>query len=206
VRSLTRITRPALVPELRVRVADALMPTWEATERHVGHAVPPPFWAFLWPGSQALARLIIDQPHLVEGKHVFDFGAGCGLAAIAAAYCSASRALACDIDPMAADAQYANAQLNDVLIETQTCDSTRSRLDDMDIVLAGDVCYERAAAREVTVWLRALAEDGLTVLLADPGRAYAPHQGLERLAAYEVPTTRELESSDVLHTVVWRVT
>jgi predicted nicotinamide N-methyase len=204
-RTLTRITRPALVPELRVRVADAVMPTWEATERHVGHAVPPPFWAFLWPGSHALARLLLDRPELVQDKRVFDFGSGCGLAAIAAARCSASSVVACDVDPLAVESQYANALLNDVHFESLTCDPTRRHLADIDVVLAGDVCYERGAAREVTDWLRMLADDGLMVLLADPGRAYAPNEGLEEVASYEVPTTRELEASDLLHTVVWRV-
>lgn len=205
-RALTRITRPALVPELRVRVADELMPTWEATERHVGHAVPPPFWAFLWPGSQALARLILDQPSLVHGKRVFDFGSGCGLAAIAAAQCGAIEVIACDIDPLAADATRANAQLNGVAVEMVTRDATRGRPPSVDVVLAGDLCYERTTAREVTAWLRRMAKGGADVLLADPGRAYAPRDGVELLVSYEVPTSRELESSDLLHTVVWRLT
>ena len=205
-RSLTRITRPALVPELRVRVADALMPTWETTERYVGHAVPPPFWAFMWPGSQALARVLLDQPRFVERKRVFDFGSGCGLAAIAAARSGSSQVIACDVDPLAADAQHANAELNRVRIDTRTCDPTSGHLENVDVVLAGDVCYERAAARQVTGWLRTLADDGLLVLLADPGRAYAPQKGLEELASFEVPVSRELESADVLHTVVWRLT
>jgi predicted nicotinamide N-methyase len=205
VRTLTRITRPNLVPELRVRVADAVMPTWEATEHHAGHAVPPPFWAFLWPGSEALARLLFDRPELVRDKRVFDFGAGCGLAAIAAARCGARSVVACDIDPLAAESQDENARLNEVSIVSVTRDPTRGYLDDVDVVLAGDVCYERTAAREVVAWLRMLAEDGLDVLLADPGRAYAPQHGLEELVSYQVPTTRELETSDVLRTVVWRV-
>ena len=50
-----------------------------------GKAIAPPFWAFAWPGSMAMARLILDRPALVAGKRVLDFAAGCGLAAIAAA-------------------------------------------------------------------------------------------------------------------------
>jgi predicted nicotinamide N-methyase len=168
--------------------------------------VPPPFWAFLWPGSQALARLLFDQPELVRDKRVFDFGAGCGLAGIAAARVGASRVTACDLDPLAAASERINAELNGVTIATLTRDATRMRIKDVDVVLAGDVCYERAVAREVTVWLRQLARTGLLVLLADPGRAYAPRDGLIELASYEIPTSRELESSDVLHTVVWQIT
>jgi len=182
------------------------MPTWEATERHAGHAVPPPFWAFLWPGSHALARLLLDQPHLVKNKRVFDFGSGGGLAAVAAARCGASRVVACDLDPLAAQMQQENALLNGVSIESLTRDATRLRIDAIDVVLAGDVCYERTTAREVIDRLRKLVKAEVLVLLADPGRAYAPRDGLEEVVSYEVPTTRELESSDVLHTVVWRLT
>jgi predicted nicotinamide N-methyase len=193
------------VPELRVRVAAELMPTWEATERHFGHAVAPPFWAFLWPGSQALARVILDRPELVRGRRVFDFGSGCGLAAIAAARSGASRVVACDLDEVAAESQRANAELNGVAIESLTRDPVGRPLRDFDVVLAGDVCYERSPARQITAWLRDLADDGLTVLLADPGRAYAPTDGLELLEGFDVPTSRELESGDEMHTRVWRI-
>jgi predicted nicotinamide N-methyase len=205
VRSLTRVTQPALVPELQVRVAEALMPTWEATEKYAGHAVPPPFWAFLWPGSHALARLLLDEPQLIAGKRVFDFGSGCGLAAIAAARAGARHVIACDSDPLAAEAQQTNAELNGVAFRSVTSNPTHALLDEIDVVLAGDVCYERTLGREVGDWLRLLAEDGLEVLLADPGRAYAPSERLELLASYEVPTSRELESSDALHTSIWRI-
>lgn len=189
-----------------MRVAEALMPTWDATEKHAGHAVSPPFWAFLWPGSHALARLLLDQPELVANKRVFDFGAGCGLAAIAAARAGASHVIACDIDPLAAASQQTNAALNGVTIDSVTSNPTRKLLADIDVVLAGDVCYERTLGREVTGWLRRLADAGVLVLLADPGRSYAPSDGLELLVSYVVPTTRELESSDAMHTSLWRVT
>ena len=195
-----------MVPELRVRVATELMATWEATERHFGHAVAPPFWAFLWPGSQVLARVLFDRPELVRDKRVLDFGSGCGLAAIAAARCGASRIVACDVDPVAAESQRINAELNGVCLETLTRDLVGRPVRDFDVVLAGDVCYERNAARDISDWLHDLASDGLTVLLADPGRAYAPTDGLELLASFSVPTSRELESEDELLTRVWRLT
>jgi predicted nicotinamide N-methyase len=206
VTALTHVEQPALVPELRVRVATELMATWEGTERHFGHAVAPPFWAFLWPGSLVLARILIDRPELVKGQRVLDFGSGCGLAAIAAARCGASRVVACDVDPVAAESQQTNAELNGVCIETLTRDVVGRPLFDFDVVLAGDVCYERNAARDISEWLHELAEAGLTVLLADPGRAYAPTDGLELLASFTIPTSRELESEDEMPTRVWRLT
>jgi predicted nicotinamide N-methyase len=206
VQALTHLEQPPLVPELRVRVATELMATWEATERHFGHAVAPPFWAFLWPGSQALARVLLDRPELVKGQRVLDFGSGCGLAAIAAARCGASRVVACDVDPVAAESQQTNAAVNGVCVESVTRDLVGRPLRNFDVVLAGDVCYERMAAHDIADWLGELAEDGLTVLLADPGRAYAPADGLELLASFTVPTSRELESENEMLTRVWRLT
>ena len=181
------------------------MPTWDAIERHFGHAVPPPYWSFLWPGSEALARVLLDRPELVARRRVFDFGAGCGLAAIAAARCGAARVVACDTDPVAAAAQQLNAELNDVQIESPTRNPVGHALADTDLVLAGDVCYERGAAAQIGLWLRRLVADGVDVILADPGRAYAPTDGLEELASFEVATTRELENADSMRTLVWRV-
>jgi predicted nicotinamide N-methyase len=42
-------------------------------------------------------------------------------------------------------------------------------------------------------------------LLADPGRHYAPTEGLELIETYEVPVLRELESMDVKLTRLWRL-
>jgi predicted nicotinamide N-methyase len=74
-----------------------------------------------------------------------------------------------------------------------------------DVVLAGDVCYEQPMAARVAVWLTALAGRGVMVLLGDPGRNYLPASGLEPLAAYDVPTTREIEDREMRRTTVYRV-
>jgi predicted nicotinamide N-methyase len=60
----------------------------------------------------------------------------------------------------------------------------------VDVVLAGDVWYERDTAERVTAWL---ARSSARVLLGDPGRAYLPQAGWVELSAYDVPTTRDLE-------------
>jgi predicted nicotinamide N-methyase len=57
----------------------------------------------------------------------------------------------------------------------------------------------------VVPWLRAAAGRGITVLLADPGRAYLPREGLVPLARYDVPVTRELEDRLLRETIVYRV-
>jgi predicted nicotinamide N-methyase len=74
-----------------------------------------------------------------------------------------------------------------------------------DVVLVGDMCYERPLAERVEAWLRRLAGEGVEVLIGDPGRTYLPKSGLEKLVSYAVKTTRELEDTDVRNTSVWRV-
>jgi len=197
--------RPApFVPEFRLHLAERLVPLWEATEWHAAAPQPPPFWAFAWPGSQALARYLLTQPKLVRRKRVLDFGSGGGLAAIAAAHVGALHVLAGDIDPVALVVQKLNAELNSVTFDSTSEDLVERELE-LDVVLAGDVCYERTASERITPWLRGLAATGTLVLLADPGRSYAPSDGLELLATYNVPTLAEIESVEQKRTRVWRL-
>jgi|SRR5579859_7804099 len=196
IREFTRVRPAPFVPEFRLHLADQLVPLWQATEWRAAAPQPPPFWAFAWPGSQVLARYLQAEPALVTGRNVLDFGAGGGLAAIAAARLGAHHVLACDIDPVAAVAQRLNAELNAVAFDRTSEDLIERDLTELevDVVLAGDVCYEREASERSTGWLRRLAARGTLVLLADPGRSYAPTVGLELLASFEVPTLHELES------------
>src|SRR5687767_2344405 len=185
----TEILSPPLIPELRLHLASEVTPLWHATEAFLERTgLPPPFWAFAWPGGQALARHILDHPELARGRTVLDFAAGSGLVAIAAARAGAARAVASDIDAAACTAMRLNAALNGVEVEIVAEDVTESAELAADVILAGDVCYERAMAERVSAWLLQQARQGATVLLADPGRAYRPQDGLEELARYRVPT------------------
>jgi predicted nicotinamide N-methyase len=190
------------VPEFRLYLADQLVPLWHATEWRAAAPQPPPFWAFAWPGSQALARYLLDHPDLVSMKRVLDFGSGGGLAAIAAVRAGAAHVVACDLDPLAAVAQSLNASLCGVAFERYTGDATAFSAE-FDVVLAGDVCYEREASEQTVAWLRGQVYAGRLVLLADPGRHYVPSEGLDLLATYDVPTLKELESVEVKRTRVW---
>jgi predicted nicotinamide N-methyase len=204
IRAYTRVQQPVFVPEVRLYLATELVPLWQATEWRAAAPRPPPFWAFAWPGSLALARYVFDTPDSVAGKRVLDFAAGCGLAAIAAVKLGAARVIACDVDPLASVAQRLNADLNGVTFESVSQDLVDADVD-ADLVLAGDVCYERDAAERITAWLRMLAGRGTEVLLAEPGRHYAPVEGMELLATYDVPVLRELESADTKRTRVYRL-
>lgn len=195
-----------LLPNISLYQATEITPIWQATEDWLERqGVPPPFWAFPWAGGQAVARLILDQPDLVAGRHVLDFAAGSGLIAIAAMQAGAASVRAVEIDPFAVDATGLNAEANGVTVTADVANIIGQDLPGIDIVLAGDICYERPFAEAALGWLRRLAAAGTTVLLGDPGRAYLPAQGLEKMASYAVPTTRELEDREVRVTDVWRV-
>jgi predicted nicotinamide N-methyase len=204
IRAETRLRPVPHTPELVLYVADEATDLWQRTEEELGEiGLPPPFWAFAWAGGQALARYVLDNPETVRGRRVLDFASGSGLVAIAAIKAGAAEVTACDIDPFAVAAIGLNAQANGVTVmPVQT--NLIGQDQGWDTILAGDICYERDLAMQVTEWLFALSERGATVLIGDPERSYLPKERLERLALYEVPVTRTLEDADIKKTSVWR--
>ena len=200
IRAPTAVARPPLVPEIALHLATEITPIWQASEDFLRqHGIEPPFWAFAWPGSQALARLVLDGPEL-DGLRVLDFAAGCGLAGIAAAQRGALVECA-ELDPLALAACRLNAALNGVSLATPAGDIVGSACR-WDLILAGDVCYEAPMVAHILPWLRRMAAAGAEVRLADPGRAYGPREGLCPLAAYRVPTSLELEDRAERHVTV----
>ena len=205
VRRHTVAGHAVLVPEITLRLASEITPIWQATEAWLAaRNVDPPFWAFAWPGGQALARHVLDHPSCVAGRRVLDFAAGSGLSTIGAKLAGAERVQANEIDDFAIEAILLNAAANNAALEVLRHDLI-GRNEGWDIVLAGDVCYERPMADRVIPWLRSLAGSGVTVLVGDPGRAYLPAQGLVEVASYNVPTSMELEDRELRVTRVLRL-
>ena len=97
-----------------------------------------------------------------------------------------------------------NAALNGVPVEV-LCDDIVGAECRWDVVLAGDVCYERPMTEHIWPWLRRLAAAGATVLMADPGRAYLPKHGLLAVAPYTVATSLELEDCTQREVAVYRI-
>lgn len=200
----TRLQAPPHAPELVLHLADEITPLWRMTEEALEEiGLPPPFWAFAWAGGQALARWLLDHPHQVAGRSVLDFAAGSGLVGIAAMQAGAARVLCADIDPFCGAAVGLNAAANGVV-----ADFTEQNLLDapppaVDVICAGDVCYERPMADRVLDWLAQARAAGTRVLIGDPGRTYFPRDGLTFLAEYRVPTTRELEDQEIKRSAVW---
>ncbi|WP_434578709.1 methyltransferase [Pseudomonas sp. Z5-35] len=102
----------------------------------------PPYWSFCWASGLAMARYLAEHPQWVEGKRVLDFGAGSGVAGIAAAKAGAMEVVACDLDPLALAAAKANALLNDVTLNYST--DFFAEADRFDLILVADVLYDRA--------------------------------------------------------------
>jgi predicted nicotinamide N-methyase len=199
----TALDRAQLVPEITLYLATEITPIWQATETWLAeHNVEPPFWAFAWPGGQALARHVLDHPSCVAGRRVLDFAAGGGIAAIACALAGAASVDAAEIDPLARTAIALNAAANraSVVLPGSDIVGTDCR---WDLILCGDVCYEAPMTARILPWLRRMARDA-EVWLADPGRAYLPRHGLTAFASYRVPTSLELEDSTERQVTLYR--
>jgi predicted nicotinamide N-methyase len=204
IRANTDVMSPPHVPEVRLHLASEAHELWLKTEEELDEiGLPPPFWAFAWAGGQGLARYVLDHSEVVSGKTVLDFASGSGLVAIAAAKAGALRVLSADIDPWAETAIALNAAENAVSIGFSGNNLVGSEVE-ADVLLAGDVFYDRGFADVLVPWFTALSKRGVAVLVGDPGRAYLPKERLELLATYQVPVTRALEDSDVKKTTVWR--
>jgi predicted nicotinamide N-methyase len=204
IRANTSLMAPPHVPEIRLHLASEAHELWLKTEEELAEiGLPPPFWAFAWAGGQGLARYILDHPELVRGRSVLDFATGSGLVAIAASMAGAAQVLAADIDPWTETAVRLSAAANGVSIDFEGVDLIGSAIE-ADVLLAGDVFYDRGFADALLPWFQRLASEGKQILVGDPGRAYLPKDRLEFCAVYEVPVTRALEDSEIKKTTVWR--
>jgi predicted nicotinamide N-methyase len=202
VRAHTRPVRPALVPEISLLVAGDVVALWEAMEERGSAQTEPPFWAAAWPGGQALARYLLDVPGIVAGRSVLDLGSGSGLVAVAAGLAGANRLVASEIDPFGRTAIGLNAEFNGTSPVEVVGDVLDDGPPDVDVVLAGDVCYDRAMSERVLPYLDAARARGAEVFLGDPGRPYVPKARLTAVATFDVPDT---EGPQVRRTTVWRL-
>ena len=193
------------LPDITLHIADESLPLWQKTENYLGKTgMPPPFWAFAWPGGIALSRFILDNPEWVQGRYVLDFACGTGLVGIAAKKAGAARVLSCDIDPLAIAATEINAHANAVYLET-LCGDIIGLDDGWDTVLVADICYERDTAARVMDWLQIIQKRGTDILIGDPGRTYLPKEKLIKIASYDIPVNLDLENSEIKNTGIWNL-
>ena len=191
----TRLEPVPGIAGIRLHLADEALVLWHAVQVETGDPdAALPYWAFAWGGGLAITRYLEEHPEAVAGRRVLDLASGSGLCAIAAAQAGAASVVAVDIDPFAVAAIGLNARANGRRIAAERGDVLDDEPPaDIDLILAGDVCYEAAFAERAIGWLRRARERGIDVLLGDPGRRYLPADGLVELASYEVRTTTELE-------------
>jgi predicted nicotinamide N-methyase len=196
VRAQTRLRPVPHVPEIVLHLADEAVPLWQKTEEQLGEiGLPPPFWAFAWAGGQALARYVLDNGALVAGRRVLDLASGSGLVAIAAARAGAAPVVAAEIDAFAAS----------VILLEDLLDHPAPPEPRYDVVLAGDLFYERTTAERALKFLERHVARGCRILIGDPGRAYLPKDRLARLCEYRIPVTRDLEDQEIKRTAVWEL-
>lgn len=203
IRSNTLLTTARHVPEIQLHLATEITSIWQATETWLAERnIDPPFWAFAWPGGQALARHILDNPGLVAGKRVLDFAAGGGVAAIACAMAGAADVEASEIDSLALAAIGLNAAVNGVCV--RLAGDIVGAACRWDLILCGDVCYEAPMTSHIMPWLQRLTA-AAEVWIADPGRAYLPKTGLGRMASFRIETSLELEDRASRDVALYRV-
>jgi predicted nicotinamide N-methyase len=196
-----RHTRLRPVPgleEIRLYLADEALSLWRAVQLATDDPdAALPYWAFAWGGGLAIGRYLREHPEAVSGRRVFDLASGSGLCAIAASRAGASEVIAADIDGFAAAAIDVNARANGCRVAVVRRDVLDDPPPDADIIVAGDCWYDAQLAERVLPWLRRAHEDGIDVLVGDPGRRYLPTDALSEVASYVVRTTTELE--DLVH-------
>ena len=202
VRSACRLGPVPQVAEIRLHVAGDVIGLWQRAEDEFTADQPPPFWAFAWPGGQALARYVLDHPGLVAGRSVLDLGSGSGLVAIAAAKAGAATVVASEVDPFAVAAIGLNARANGVTAPAVVGDVLDGDGAGADVVLAGDVWYSRPLAERVLGFLDRAVARGASVLAGDIGRAFLPRDRFRVLDASDIPVMAGLEDSGVKRTMV----
>lgn len=206
VRANTSILSPPLVPEIKLHLAHEALPIWQKTEDELGEiGLPPPFWAFAWAGGQALARYILDTPTTISGKRVIELASGSGMVGISAMKAGAASVLSADIDLFSTAAIKVNAELNAVSVSITSDDLLANAVPKADVILVGDLFYEKSVAERCLTWLEHAQAKGIDVLIGDPGRSYLPKDRLVKVAEYSVPVSRDLEDAEIKQTAVWRL-
>jgi len=206
VRRNTTLSELPDLPGVRLHRGGAdIMDLLERTAPATGQPDPPlPYWAYAWSGGLAIAHHLSAHPELVRGRDVLDIASGSGLGAIVAMRHGARRAIAVDVDPLAAAAIAVNARANAVRVAVMAADLLEQPTDGWDVVLAGDICYEEVMAERLVDWLARAARGGATVLIGDPGRRYRPADLVE-VASYTVHTSLDIEESEFRRAGVFTV-
>jgi predicted nicotinamide N-methyase len=195
-----------LVPELQVFYGQSLVEIWEAAEKLAGQVLPAPFWAYPWAAGLGLARVILNNPELVQGRRVLDFGCGGGVASLAAARAGAAHVVANDLDEWALAVVRLASERQQLEVETLCADLTTSAQPlPFDVVLCSDLAYEKKEAPQQRALLERARAAGALVLVADAGRTYFDDSGMEMLAQYTIRVPKDLEGVELRTACVYKL-
>ena len=98
---------------------------------------------------------------------MLDFAAGSGLVGIAAMKAGAAGVLCADIDGFCSAAVALNSEANGVVLDFTDTDLLDAPPPPVDVIAAGDICYEKPLADRVLAWLGAARDNGARVLIGD---------------------------------------
>lgn len=178
-----------LCPELSLYLLDDSYPQHLLSPEQTAQLMhKPPYWCFCWASGDVLARYLLDNPAMVSGKKVLDFGAGSGVAGIAAALAGASEVYLCDSDRQARMASLLNAKLNGVKAEVL---ASIPEGVEFDLLLVSDVLYDR----DNLSLLPLLEAFDCTLLLADSRVPGFSRPGYQLLGSFESSTWPDLDES-----------
>ncbi|XP_076106926.1 electron transfer flavoprotein beta subunit lysine methyltransferase-like isoform X1 [Mytilus galloprovincialis] len=166
--SHTELSRDHLTPEIALHLITPRCKLWNSKGDDV--PFPDPYWAFYWPGGQALTRFILDNQYIFADKNIVDIGSGCGASAIACKMIGARSVIANDIDKVAIGAINLNAAANQTEVSVSSENLIGSVDSNWNIVLLGDMFYDRHFVDMVSDWIPKLSNNNISVYVGDPGR------------------------------------
>ena len=202
----TKISRNHLTPEIALHLITPDCHLWNAPVEKCPFTEP--FWAFYWPGGQALTRYLLDHRELFKGKNVVEIGSGCGASAIACSKYGARSVIANDICYDALCAMRLNMNINKTSFEVSSSNLIGTKLD-CDLLLLGDMFYDNSFTRQIADWLLETVPRHTEIYIGDPGRIYMKnilfHQNLNCVAKYNLSEVSRLENSGFTTGFVWTV-
>ncbi|XP_039278203.1 electron transfer flavoprotein beta subunit lysine methyltransferase isoform X2 [Nilaparvata lugens] len=207
IKECTEVSRNHMTPEIALHLITPNCSLWSAKQEE--SPFHDPFWAFHWPGGQALSRYILDNKELICGRRILDVGSGCGACSIAAAlHNSAEIIIANDIDEVACTAIGMNCSVNNVSMEISCENLIGTPCENIDLIIVGDMFYDSDFGEIMFSWLKELASNGKYILVGDPGRhAFKDTVLTEQVQCVIEYTLNEqscMENSGFSSTSVWK--
>ncbi|KAL4219771.1 Electron transfer flavoprotein beta subunit lysine methyltransferase [Mactra antiquata] len=209
VKKHTILSRDHLTPEIGLHLITRECPLW-SSKIEDDTPFQDPFWAFYWPGGQAMTRYILDNVEIFKHQTVLDVGCGCGASSIAASMVGAKRVVANDIDSYAIVATELNAAVNHVNLETSQENLIGNTQSDWSIVLLGDMFYDETFRDILVQWTTKLYHKFKTnVFIGDPGRLpllnHPIRDSLTKVAEYDLSNVSKEENYGLSTGYVWKL-